>query len=593
MEIEDTRQSESNPGSAEASQPISCRFYFDGSQHTLVGADGKTIKLRSKSLDVFILLLKNANEVVTKNEILETVWSGLSVTDDSITQCVVDIRRLLGTEHRSLLQTIPRVGYRLCHGADASGHPIICPLGIQPATYRDDSFSAEQQRPTLGAQEATAKQRSMFGGRGALAYVFAIGLLITILVLAFALWLRSHSTIESQVLLKGPTLAVLPFKSQGSASENDHFSDGITEDIIALLNRYSEIGLVSWGTISNLSTQTDRIKAVAEEFGVHYLLTGSVRHDKKRVRVAVSLADARDGRLLWSDRYDEQLQDIFLIQDKIFKQIVATLAIRLTEIETELSRSAPTTNIAAYQLSLLGRHELRRRTRDGNLAARKYFTEAIELDPGFSDAYMRLGETYLEEAMFGYAEWSDQSMVKALSLAQQAIELGGANARSLGFLALVNVRVGDYTKAQQYLDRAFVFNADDPSLHEIQGLLYLWNGMAGKAIDHLEYVLRYDPYSTLASSHLCVAYYVMGRAKDAVETIERLQETAPDAIYSHIILTAAFVESGDIESAKATAALVRRKHPFLTATDAGEMAFFSTSAIKTRFIESLNQAGIQ
>ena len=565
-------------------------FFFDASQHVLRGSDGEPIKLRPQSLDVFVLLLKSANEVVSKDDILNAVWRGVAVTDDSVTQCIVDIRRALGAEYRTLLQTVPKVGYRLCVGTN-DGRLIIAPLGFKDSTTAD--------MPTLAHHATASSDYSLLVAaepwstpRRLVLMSCVVGILILLVALGLNKGQQDTNFTLDQSPLRGPTLAVLPFESVATTDEESYFSDGITEDIIVLLSRFSELGLISWNTVSSLASSDKRIEAVAKKFDVRYLVSGSVRQEDGRVRVSVRLTDAKDARLLWSERYDEPLQDVFLVQDLIANQIVSTLTVKLTQFETTLSQNTPTRNIEAYQLSLLGRSELRKRTREGNLLAKERFTEAIELDSRYADAYIQLGEAYLEEALFGWNEWPEQSTDKALLLANTAIELGGANARSLGFLARLHVRIGKNDRAQDYLDRAFSFNSNDPVLHELQGLIYLWNGKANKAVEHLEYVLRYDPGSTISLSHLSTAYYVTGRATEAVKVMERMIDIAPNALFSHIILTAALVESGDVESAKAAAAVVRRQHPFLTADGASRTEFFSSNEVRKRFIVSLRRAGI-
>jgi len=591
MDLNDKLQNPSAVSDFPCEGNLKPHFFFDIPKHTLIGLDGETIRLRSQSLQVFVLLLKNANEIVSKEKILACVWKGLAVTDDSVTQCIVDIRRALGTEYRDLLQTVPRVGYRLCLGTDQLGHPIIAPFGFQNSTKYDaplteESAESVDNSDTITTQPAVTKRSSSS---------LVVGLIFVLLVtLLFAgLWRFGRNSAHDLVPPQGPTLAVLPFENVGTSPDDRYFSNGITEDIIDHLSRFSELGMVSWSAVSNRSSDNQSQQAVAKEFGVRYLISGSVRRDNRSVRVAVRLTDARNGRLLWSERYDEPLEDVFYVQDHISSQIVTTLAVKLTDIETNFSRTIPTKNIKAYQLSLLGRSELLKRTREGNLAARAHFAEAIELDVSYADAYIRLGETYLEEAVMGWTEWPAQSTNKALELAQTAFELSGATARSLGFLAHVHVRTGEHLKAQTYLDRAFLFNPNDPALHNIQGVLYLWNGNADKAINHLQFVLRYDPNATSSSSHLCIAYYVAGRPEDAVTTIERMIETAPSTLFTHIILTAALVELGDIESAKKAAKVVRQRHPFLTAEGASKSELFTNDEIRQRFVTSLRSAGIE
>ncbi len=566
-------------------------FYFDVSRYALIGPDRSTIKLRPQSLEVLVLLLRHANQMVSKQDILDAVWNGIAVTDDSVTQCIADIRRVLSQEHRSQLQTVPRVGYRLVPGVTKSGKPIIGLIDLPVAEQAVLDSKAQTYRTDAGAAPAMTKNRLARSWR--ILFIGAVGVVVLITALLLGNRAQDSDLAENAFHRRGPMLAVLPFENVGGAAEENYFTEGITEDIIALLSRFSELRLVSWRAVSSHAVKEERLNAVAAEYGVEYLLSGSVRQGDDRVRVAVQLTDASDARLLWSERYDESLQDVFLVQDRIAEQIVTTLSVKLTQVETQLSQQLPTSNIEAYQLSLLGRSEQRKRTREGNLSAREYFAQAIELDPTYTDAYIRLGETYLEDALFGWTEWPDQSAEKAMVLGKLAMEISGASARTLGFLALLHVRIGATEKAQEYIDRAFVFNPSDPSLHELQGLVHLWSGKATEAIDHLEYVQRYDPGSTLGLSHLSTAYYVAGRPVDAVAVIKRMMETAPDTLFNHIILAAASVEAGDIESAEAAAAVVRRQHPFMTAEGFSHLELFVSEEVTQRLITSLKEVGFE
>ena len=586
----DTLQHPRKPRDSANKITIRPHFFFDKASHTLIGRNGHAIKLRSQSLNVFLFLLTNANEVVSKNEILSAVWNGLEVTDDSITQCIGDIRRVLGKQHRSLLQTVPKKGYRLSLGSDDTNSPIIAPLGYQQASVHEAEMTDEPQSKASSTYTSEAIPAVIANNTN---FILGVAILVVASLFFFYSAVFKQQSGANSVGRKGPILAILPFKNVGTPTGTDFFSDGITEDITFQLSRFSDLGIVSWRAVSNLMEAETSHEKIAKKFDVRYLISGTVQHDNERVRVAVRLTDAQDGRLLWSERYNEQLEDVFHVQDHIAKQIVTTLSVKVTKIETQFVQSVPTENIAAYQLTLLGRKENLKRTKSGNINAVARFQEAIDLDPDYSDAYVYLGEAYLEQAVFGWTEWPDKQIQSAEKLGLTAIRLNGGSARAVGLLARVQIRIGEIDKAQQYLDRAFAFNQNDPALHEIQGLIHLWSGKSELAIEHLEYVLHYDPGSLVAASHLGVAYYINDRPSDSIKTIERISETAPKALFKDIILTASLVEVDELDLAKAAATFMQRQHPFLTADGVAKMEIFSNRAVKKRLMSSLRLAGIK
>ena len=152
--------------------------------------------------------------------------------------------------------------------------------------------------------------------RGWVRIVCCVFLLSLFFLLALGNLFQTQELTKASLQERGPTLAVLPFENVGTEREDGSFSDGITEDVIVLSSRFSELGLVFWSTIATRSSSDERIKAIASDFGVRYLISGSVRHQGSRVRVSVRLTDAQNALLLWSERYDEPVQDVLNIGDK-------------------------------------------------------------------------------------------------------------------------------------------------------------------------------------------------------------------------------------------------------------------------------------
>jgi tetratricopeptide (TPR) repeat protein len=164
---------------------------------------------------------------------------------------------------------------------------------------------------------------------------------------------------------------------------------------------------------------------------------GSVRRAGDRDRVGAQLTDARGGLLLWSERYDESMADVFAVQDAIVQRLVGRLAVKVTRIEQERALAKPPNDLAAYDTVLRGHEQLARRTRTANAEARKLFQQAIELDPGYAAAHVGLGRAYLDTALFGWTEWPGQALENAREVARKAVQLDHDDAAGHALLSLI------------------------------------------------------------------------------------------------------------------------------------------------------------
>jgi TolB-like protein/class 3 adenylate cyclase len=198
-----------------------------------------------------------------------------------------------------------------------------------------------------------------------------------------------------------PSIAVLPFVNMSGDPEQEYFSDGITENIITDLSKISGLLVISRSSTFAYKGKPIKISQVAEEFGVRYVLEGSVQKDSDRIRINAQLIDAITGHHLWAERYDRDLKNIFALQDEIRQKIVMTLRVEVTEAELERIKRIPTENLTAYESALRGVKYLRGYRKSTNVQARQMFERAIELDPGYAAPYVGLGWTYLAEWLWG------------------------------------------------------------------------------------------------------------------------------------------------------------------------------------------------
>jgi TolB-like protein/class 3 adenylate cyclase/Tfp pilus assembly protein PilF len=387
------------------------------------------------------------------------------------------------------------------------------------------------------------------------------------------------------------SIAVLPFANQSDSSADDYFSDGISEDLITALSRFSSIGVMSWNAVASYKGQAVAAEQLARDLPVRYVVDGSVRRSGDKIRVTARLSDAEHGTLLWSEHYDKAVDDLFAVQDDITRRVVNTLAVRVNDLEQERASAKPTDNLDAYDYYLRGRQFFRRFTRSENLQAQAMFERAIELDHDYADAYAALAWTYSKAAEMGWGEWPDEALERAHDLAQAALRLDSSNELAHVLLAIIHTYRQQYELALAELDRATAANPSHTGNYAERGWVLLLAGRWDEVIKAVEEALRYDPNPTPNTfNNLALAYYFRERHAEAIVMLEGAIGRHPHHVPLHIALAAAYAAAGRADDAKRAAANVRRLHPFFEVDLYGEA--FRDPATRERVREDLRKAGL-
>jgi adenylate cyclase len=257
-----------------------------------------------------------------------------------------------------------------------------------------------------------------------------------------------------------PAIAVLPFTNMSNDPEQEYFSEGITEDVIVDLSKISGLRVVARNTVFTYKGKPVRVKKVAQELGVRFILEGSVRKAGARVRVTAQLIDSKDGAHLWADRYDRDLTDIFAIQDEITRTIVDQLKVRLLPEEQKVIAHVPTGSVEAYGYYLRGRQFLHRHSKSHYVLAKRMFAKAIELDPLFARAHAGIADC--DSFLFLHYN-ADVSIDGILAMSGKALDLEAGLAEAHASRGLALSLRERYPEAMAEFDRAIGL---DPNLFE-------------------------------------------------------------------------------------------------------------------------------
>jgi adenylate cyclase len=356
-----------------------------------------------------------------------------------------------------------------------------------------------------------------------------------------------------------PSIAVLPFANMSGEPEQEFFADGLTEDIITALSRFRDLFVISRNSAFVYKNQAVRIQDVAAEFGVQYVVEGSVRKAGRRVRVTVQLIDAESDRHVWAERYDRELEDIFAIQDEVTAAIVATLPGRVEAASHERVKRKPTESMAAYECVLAGKVLHHRSTRQDNAEAQRVLERALALDPKYAHAHAWLGCVMGQAWTYGWCEDRDDAFERIAKELEIALSLDENDSDVHRILAAAKLIRGDHERAMYHQERALALNPNNDLIVVQQGEFLTWLGRPEEGIEWIQKAMRLNPYHPERYwNHLGRAYYVARRYAEAIEAFARLSR--PDHTH-HAFMAAACAHMGDAEMARARAREVISRQP--------------------------------
>jgi TolB-like protein len=394
-----------------------------------------------------------------------------------------------------------------------------------------------------------------------------------------------------------PSIAVLPFTNMSGDPKLEYFSDGITEEIITALSKSKWLFVIARNSTFTYKKKPVKVQLVAEELGVRYVLEGSVRKAKDRVRITAQFADAITGNHIWAERYDRELKDIFAIQDEITIRVLSALRVKLTMGEMARLAGKQTDNLAAYLKYLEGYEYFLRGTLEGYILARRTEEEAIALDPEFPGPYRILALTHLMEAITGTSKSPSKSIGQAHKLAEKALSMDESNAQSKGLLGFVYMFEKKYEKAVATMQQAIELDPNNARVHMYLAWSLVQRERAHEATLLLKKAMRLNPldqkFQSICLLHLGCAYVNMGRYEEAIAVLEKALQMRQNHYGNLLWLSAAYIFAGREEEARASAEGVLRVYPKFSLEAWAKTVNHKDQAFTKRLIKALRKAGLK
>jgi TolB-like protein/DNA-binding winged helix-turn-helix (wHTH) protein len=515
------------------------RFVLDLERGSLVH-DGSEVMLRPKAFVVLHHLVTHPQRLVSKDELFAVAWPDVVVTDDALVQVMGEVRRALGEDGPQLIRTVPRRGYRFEATVVAEG-PDQAPEGPADPPPHDHGDTTPIAAPQ--------PRRALAAGAGLVALAIGAG------------WMLRP---RPPAPLNGPAqpiVAILPFTGQGEDGTPTHLGDGVTQDLIAALGRFSALTVMSWNAVLPWRDRPASPGDVAARLGARYQVEGSIRVAAGRVRIAAQLVDT-NGRVLWTGRYEDAMAGLFSLEDRITTEIAGALAIRVTQAEQRRVNAKPPDSLEAYDYVLRARQLLQNPSRAGLAEARTLLRRAIEADPGYPAAHAALAEADYVAVSWGWAESPATALARAEALATRALRLNESELRARIVLGRIQLAQDRTEQARAEMERAVASNPSDA--HGLGGLgnALMWLGQPEAAIAALERAQRIDPdLSPMDRFALAMAYYLTHRYDAAIDQGVANLRASPESVFNHVLLAAAYRQAGRAVEADQTIAAIRRVYP--------------------------------
>jgi TolB-like protein/Flp pilus assembly protein TadD len=457
-----------------------------------------------KVFDLLLYLVQNRQRVVSKDEVLDVVWAGRIVSESTLASHINAVRKAIGDsgEEQRLLRTVARRGFRFV--GDIREIPSSEPAHITAKTNSDNSG-------------------------------------------------------EALTLPSKPSLAVLPFQNMTGDPKQDYFVDGMVEEIITALSRIRWLFVIARNSSFTYKGRAIDVKQIGHELGVRYVLEGSVRKVGNRVRIAGQLIDAITGTHLWADRFDDSLEDVFELQDKVASSVAGVIEPALQAAETARSVNRPTADMTAYDLYLRA-YTMYLSSAKQIPGALGLLEQALARDPDYGLALAWAAICCRRMLVDGSSEDREADSLKSVAFARRALEVAGDDPAVLANAAQALAHSYEDLGAMIALvDRALALNPSYARGWHISGFLRVRAGKLDTAIEHAETALRLSPRARVGMTYSLLgrALFLSRRFHEAVPKLLLAIQDEPNYPQPYRTLAACYAHMDRLDDAQKVVARLR------------------------------------
>jgi TolB-like protein/DNA-binding winged helix-turn-helix (wHTH) protein/Flp pilus assembly protein TadD len=521
------------------------------------------VHIEPQVFDLIVHLVRKHDRIVSKDELIETIWNGRIISEAALSSRINGARRALGDNgnDQALIRTLHKRGFRFVGDVQAVDAPMT---DASAARLVPDAPGHVPGRVSVSSEVS-----------------------------------RLDDVVSESVKAEAVTrssIAVIPFGNMSDDPENDYFSYGLTEDIIRLLARNRWLSVISRHSTIAFQGRVVDAREIGELLGVRYVMVGSVRKNRDAVRITAELVRAADGKQLWADKYDLQLEYIFDIQEEMARQIAATIEPELSKVEQQLAARKAPESLDAWDCYQRGLWNFWRFTTPGFDSAESYFQRAIAADPNFARGHGALSYVNLQRAFIDEPKDRAARLETALRQGRHAVALDELDCFCHCALGRALCLTHQNDEALAALDVSLELNPSFAQAYFAQGFNLLWYGREIEAETLLDRAIMLSPRDSHISAFHHVrswAHFSLGEYDIAVEFARRATRQSNATYQAFATLAASLGLLGDRTQAKTVAAeLLQRKSNYNIETARQEFFFCNDVGFINRFVEGLRVAGI-
>jgi TolB-like protein/DNA-binding winged helix-turn-helix (wHTH) protein len=540
------------------------QFEIDSSRHELRRA-GEFVHLEPQVFDLIVHLVRNRDRIVSKDELIETIWNGRVISEAALSSRINGARRALDDNgnDQNFIKTLHKRGFRFVADVqeiDANSKQDAAPLVPESGAPSSDPSASPSLSPDVSGLGDVVSE-----------------------------------SIKAEALTRS-SIAVMPFRNISGDAENDYFSYGLTEDIIRLLARNRWLAVISRHSTVAFQGGAVDAREVGEQLGVRYLVVGSVRKNREAVRISAELVRTADGEQLWSDSYELQLESIFDIQEEMATQIAATIEPELSKVEQKLAARKAPNNLDAWDCYQRGLWNFWRFTAPGFDEAEAYYQRAIATDPEFARGHAALSYVNVQRAFVDDPKDRPARLETALRQAHLAVSLDDLDCFNHCVLGRALCLTHRNDEALAALDLSLELNPSFAQAYFAQGFNLLWSGREIEAEALLDRATTLSPRDSHLSSFHHVrswAHFSLEEYDLAVEFARRATRQSNVTYQAFATLAASLGVKGERAQAEEVAAQLLQRKPGYSAAMARHQFFFCNDlSFVDRYVEGLRIAGV-
>jgi len=487
---------------------------FSPALNRLLGDDSE-IQLEPKAAGVLAILAERAGELVSRQELLDSVWAGTVVSDDALTQVIIKLRKAFGDSSRkpSYVRTIPKKGY--CLVAPVSVLDITPESPVGPVTVRLSEAPLGYKKP------------------------LAFGILALVLFAWFLLRPSHEPTYDLAVDDEASSIAVLPFEATSESEREQRFARGIAAELNTDLSALPHLWVIN--------TTLDSGQKIA----ARYVVTGNVQQAGEHLDVHVRLLETATQRQLWSQRYAKPLRDLFEIQRTISRDVTQQLSLKVSAADMQRLARRYTPSLQAYEAFLNGQSQLLLRQQEANSEARYWYRQAIEADPNFARAYAGLALSHAADYRNRWVDDGGTALQQAQEMAQSGAQIDPNISEVYWVLGYVAAQKREHDSAIVHLEKALELDRSYADAYALMGGINTYRGKPGHSVGQLRQALRLNQTAGyLYYLLLGRAYFFTDQYEQALINLNESLARNPVNLEARIYLMATALMQGDQDGAE-------------------------------------------